>query len=91
MNLRDLKQACEANTGGDNLSLVLQRVPTGERIRLLPRGGPLGHVLCVEKQNRRTVAMFSKQAVLAWIRKQMENPIIYKQTERRTDAAETDV
>lgn len=56
--------------GDGVLILVLQRLPTGERMRLCGKHGPFGEVLCVGQDG--TVVRFQKKAIRAYLRKQLK-------------------
>lgn len=64
MTIDELRDACGDGTG--SIIVVLNRVPTGEKIRLTTGGGPLGEILCVNSQ-RKTVARFEASAVLKFL------------------------
>lgn len=67
MRIDELKAACGDGTG--EVLLEIPRQPTGVGIRLTPRYGPIGRVICV-KRNGKTVASFNAEAVLRCIAKQ---------------------
>lgn len=64
MTLSDLRALCGDGTG--TVSLRVNRESTnGHSIRLLPRSGPRGEVMCY--RDGKTVARFSAKALLRWI------------------------
>lgn len=64
MNLKDLREACADGTGTVGLRIPRES-STGHSIRLLPRSGPRGIVMCY--RGGMTVARFSCKALLRWI------------------------
>ena len=67
MTMDELKAACGDGTG--NVLLHLDRLPTGGGIRLTPRSGPVGMVICCPTRGG-TTAHFNAAAVLRWIERQ---------------------
>lgn len=67
MNLDELKQLC-----GDGVGQVSLRIPrqssNGYTIRLTPRSGPIGAVVCGSDDY--VIARFDAKALLRWIEKQ---------------------
>lgn len=64
MTLSDLRAICGDGTG--DVGLRINRESTnGYSIRLLPRSGPRGIVMCC--RDGKTVARFSAKALLRWI------------------------
>ena len=66
MTLADLIQNCRAEK---TVTLTLRRQPTGEKIRLCGRKGPLGKVICCQVgEGGHTVARFDSAAVLKFLK-----------------------
>lgn len=59
-----LHEQCQGEGG---VSLIIPRSPTGLRIRLTPKGGPLGEVLCF--RGGATLAMFDREKVRKFLEK----------------------
>jgi len=79
MSPKKMREACGDGTG--QMTLILPRQPSGydAGIRLTPRSGPIGHVLCVNA-NGGTVARFDCKAVLRWLDRQERSMQINERT-----------
>jgi len=68
MKVEEIREAC-----GDGVGCVtfrIPRLPSGKGIRLTPRSGPVGYVMCCGDDY--TVARFNARAVLQWLDRQVQ-------------------
>jgi len=73
MIIQELIDMCGDGTG--QVTLVINRKPTGNGIRLTRWSGPIGYILCVNRDGN-TVARFDAGAILRWVDRQKKKGLL---------------